>query len=376
MMEIRCCGASADCIAAEVLTSGMTGKQVRFAFDETWGGLSKTAVFVGAVKESVQLEQETVEIPASVLAVAGVPLVIGVRGESEDGALVIPTVYARCGMILPGADTVPAGAEVTPSQAQQLQSQIDELKKAGGGEPSGGAVSSVNGQTGTVVLNAEDVGALPDTTQIPAVPAALPNPNKLTFTGAVSAEYDGSAAVSVEIPEGGGGDETLVYAEEQLATGTIASDSTGQKLTNVFETGLTLGNLKQWKAFVFKLRGAANADPGTSYLRLMNTNYGNDYNAISLVRSGNSGTCAVFEWADTARTVLKVVSGFIGTNSYVVENGSAFASNINSSWTIVPVNSAVARWVDLRNCADTQVLAVTKSAAATDYLWEIRGLVK
>lgn len=237
MMEIRCCGASADCIAAEVLTSGMTGKQVRFAFDETWGGLSKTAVFVGAVKESVQLEKETVEIPASVLAVAGVPLVIGVRGESEDGALVIPTVYARCGMILPGADTVPAGAEVTPSQAQQLQSQIDELKKAGGGEPSGGAVSSVNGQTGTVVLNAEDVGALPDTTQIPAVPAALPNPNKLTFTGAVSAEYDGSEAVSVEIPEGGGGGESewklinTITLTEAVREVTISEDSDGKPLS-------------------------------------------------------------------------------------------------------------------------------------------------
>lgn len=68
-----------------------------------------------------------------------------------------------------------------------------------------GDVESVNGQTGNVVLNAEDVGALPDTTQIPAVPAALPNPYKLTFTGAVEAEYDGSAAVSVEIPEGGTG---------------------------------------------------------------------------------------------------------------------------------------------------------------------------
>lgn len=42
---------------------------------------------------------------------------------------------------------------------------------------------------------------------IPTVPNALPNPNKLTFTGAVEAEYDGSAAVSVEIPAGesGGG---------------------------------------------------------------------------------------------------------------------------------------------------------------------------
>ena len=32
------------------------------------------------------------------------------------------------------------------------------------------------------------------------VPDKLPNPNALTFTGAVYATYDGSAAVSVEIP--------------------------------------------------------------------------------------------------------------------------------------------------------------------------------
>ena len=38
---------------------------------------------------------------------------------------------------------------------------------------------------------------------IPTVPTTLPNPNKLTFTGAVTAEYDGSAEVSVEIPSGG-----------------------------------------------------------------------------------------------------------------------------------------------------------------------------
>lgn len=88
-------------------------------------------------------------------------------------------------------------------------------------------VSSVNGQTGTVVLNAEDVGALPDTTQIPAVPAALPNPYKLTFTGAVSAEYDGSKAVSVEIPSGGGGGESEwalladITTEEDVASITV-----------------------------------------------------------------------------------------------------------------------------------------------------------
>lgn len=40
------------------------------------------------------------------------------------------------------------------------------------------------------------------------IPSTLPNPNKLTFTGAVSGEYDGSSPLSIEIPQGGGGGET------------------------------------------------------------------------------------------------------------------------------------------------------------------------
>lgn len=49
-------------------------------------------------------------------------------------------------------------------------------------------VTSVNGQTGDVTID------------IPAVPTSLPNPNAVTFTGAVEAIYDGSSAVSVAIP--------------------------------------------------------------------------------------------------------------------------------------------------------------------------------
>ena len=36
------------------------------------------------------------------------------------------------------------------------------------------------------------------------IPTKLPNPNALTFTGAVTGSYDGSAPLSVEIPSGGG----------------------------------------------------------------------------------------------------------------------------------------------------------------------------
>ena len=42
------------------------------------------------------------------------------------------------------------------------------------------------------------------------IPSALPNPNVLTFTGAVNATYDGSTAVSVEIPSGGSGGSAII----------------------------------------------------------------------------------------------------------------------------------------------------------------------
>lgn len=44
---------------------------------------------------------------------------------------------------------------------------------------------------------------------IPNIPSTLPNPHPLTFTGAVTATYDGSTPVEVEIPMGGGGSENL-----------------------------------------------------------------------------------------------------------------------------------------------------------------------
>lgn len=48
-----------------------------------------------------------------------------------------------------------------------------------------------------------DLSAVPVTVEKKTiVPSTLPNPNKLTFEGAVTAEYDGSGAVTVSIPEG------------------------------------------------------------------------------------------------------------------------------------------------------------------------------
>ena len=78
-------------------------------------------------------------------------------------------------------------------------------------------VQSINNKTGAVTLSATDVSAIPSTLTGTAgqvltktadgqewkdvdIPTALPNPNALTFTGAVTGSYDGSAPLEVEIP--------------------------------------------------------------------------------------------------------------------------------------------------------------------------------
>lgn len=86
-----------------------------------------------------------------------------------------------------------------------------------------GLVNSVNGMKGDVTLTAEDVGAIAnvngsvknnniaagavtaDKIAAGVIPTKLPNPQKLTFSGAVTGEYDGSKAVNIDIPAGGGG---------------------------------------------------------------------------------------------------------------------------------------------------------------------------
>ena len=111
-------------------------------------------------------------------------------------------------------------------------------------------VQSVNNKTGSVTLSATDVSAIPSTLTGTAgqvltktadgqewkdvdIPTALPNPNALTFTGAVTGSYDGSAPLSVEIPGGGSGNndwELLadVTLTEDVATIAITQTPSGE----------------------------------------------------------------------------------------------------------------------------------------------------
>ena len=64
------------------------------------------------------------------------------------------------------------------------------------------------------------------------IPTKLPNPNALTFTGAVTGSYDGSAPLSVEIPSGGGSGSDISLGLTGATVGQIA------KITAVDASGV------------------------------------------------------------------------------------------------------------------------------------------
>ena len=72
-------------------------------------------------------------------------------------------------------------------------------------------------------ITAVDASGVPTAWSPVDMPGKLPNPNALTFTGAVTGSYDGSAPLSVEIPSGGGSGGSA--ALQLLAEGTLTEDA-------------------------------------------------------------------------------------------------------------------------------------------------------
>lgn len=87
------------------------------------------------------------------------------------------------------------------ADAKAVGDKISELNKA-----------KANNDDLAAVAKSGSYTDLTNKPEIPTVPTTLPNPNKLKLTGAVTAEYDGSEAVSVEIPDGGSGGYNLPIA--------------------------------------------------------------------------------------------------------------------------------------------------------------------
>ena len=112
-----------------ILTSGMVGVEVNLVCDEAWEGLHKTLVCrAGDITKTV-LVQDDRAVTAHETLVAGKWLELGVEGRNDDGSVVIPTLWERCCIVLPGAD---GGADPTADPTlpiwAQLQSRVAALE--------------------------------------------------------------------------------------------------------------------------------------------------------------------------------------------------------------------------------------------------------
>lgn len=198
------------------LTTGMIGKTVDIEFAPDWNGYTKVAVFRNFIDGETPIIKENpatpLEIPPEVLRKEDARCYVGFYGYKIESGIkteATPTIYTDIAIVKLGATTDGnPGMDIPPTVADQLindvnvlnnrvddaedniddlaermqdaeseladhEERIDALEQGGGG--GGGAVSSVNGKTGAVVLNAEDVGALPDDTAIPTKTSDLTN---------------------------------------------------------------------------------------------------------------------------------------------------------------------------------------------------------
>lgn len=137
-----------------------------------------------------------------------------------------------------------------------------------------------------------------DIPEIPAIPTTLPNPHKLTFRGAVAAEYDGSSAVEVVIPQGGGGGEASeVYR-------LVVDTTTTEDAAELIFTDDMDGNPLSLRKFIFCVgfaaaTGSANSSIGISVYRFLSgTDLPQDSESWYASKKINMGTGASTWWGE------------------------------------------------------------------------------
>lgn len=106
-IQLTLTGAQARAEVDGLLTAGMVGVPVTITWDESWNGLIKTLVCRsdGCIRTILDVGSRAMVAPEVFRTERWAPnaLYLGVEGRDKDGKLVIPSTFAYCGQILPGA---------------------------------------------------------------------------------------------------------------------------------------------------------------------------------------------------------------------------------------------------------------------------------
>ena len=274
--------------------------------------------------------------------------------------------------------------------------------------PTGGTDIGITGATvGQIAkITAVDASGVPTAWSPVDMPDKLPNPNALTFTGAVTGSYDGSAPLSVEIPSGGGsgsdislgltsaavgqiakitevddtgkptawepvdfpsggsgGGERLVADGMKIATGTIPN---GAAAWSGGSFGVTIGDLKKWKKF----RIMVNLGTGSTFSLQVNKSY-ICFNTASL----DTKMFYDFEWLDTERTILG--GNFTNRNSFNNPNKDTLVSateegGFTSTASTLPLTFRIID--DTYN--EQELKWVINTAQTAEGVWSIFGILR
>ena len=135
--KIRVDGTFANVEERRPIPSGLTGGTIRVEYAPgIWDGLTKTVVFKGVATKDVVTDETLIEIPHETVAAPNKRLQVGFYGVDGSGVLIVPTLWADLGLILPGAD--PSGdPSVDPSLPvwAQLAEDLKRLEESGGADP-------------------------------------------------------------------------------------------------------------------------------------------------------------------------------------------------------------------------------------------------
>lgn len=193
------------------------------------------AVTTGKVSVSDIVDNLTTNASGKVLSAAqGVALKAMIDGIVIPTALPNPQPITINGQRYDGSEAVTV---TVSSEGGGAPVEIDDTLTQSGKAADAKAVGDRLNELNEAKANESDLapvaksGSYNDLTgkpTIPTVPEALKNPNKLTFTGAVTAEYDGSEAVSVEIPAGGGSAYELPIASPAQLGGVMPAAKTDE----------------------------------------------------------------------------------------------------------------------------------------------------
>lgn len=131
------------------------------------------------------------------------PQPITINGQRYDGSEAVTVTVSSEG----GGTPVEIDGTLTQSgkaaDAKAVGDQLSALNEANAQQDEVIAGKANDADLATVAKSGS-YNDLSNKPTIPTVPSALPNPNKFILSGAVTAEYDGSSEVRVEIPAGGG----------------------------------------------------------------------------------------------------------------------------------------------------------------------------